>query len=207
MSLILEGALVVPPLLSAESIGHLVGSGWCCQPLVEPASASKLLSEDCYQLFESRRFEPARIGSGVLRKVQTHIRSDKTCWWDPLEPTDVQTSFLVLADQLRLQLNRELFTALHDLEVHYAIYPPGGQYSAHLDQLNSRSNRVISMVYYMNENWRSKWGGQLRIHEAERYQDIEPLAGTLVLFRSDSILHEVLPTSRQRLSISGWFRN
>jgi SM-20-related protein len=34
--------------------------------------------------------------------------------------------------------------------------------------------------------------------------DILPLAGRLVCFRSDQIEHEVLPATRERLSLTGW---
>ena len=40
----------------------------------------------------------------------------------------------------------------------------------------------------------------------ERVRDIAPRGGTLVLFDSVSIPHEVLPTkSKERFACSGWF--
>jgi SM-20-related protein len=36
--------------------------------------------------------------------------------------------------------------------------------------------------------------------------DVLPVGGTLVLFLSQRIAHEVLPGNRVRLSIAGWFK-
>jgi Rps23 Pro-64 3,4-dihydroxylase Tpa1-like proline 4-hydroxylase len=39
----------------------------------------------------------------------------------------------------------------------------------------------------------------------EHYMDIIPDLGTLVLFDSATVPHEVLPTKRDRLAVVGWF--
>ena len=53
-------------------------------------------------------------------------------------------------------------------------------------------------------------GGQLRIYTDEtdenRYQEITPIGGRLVLFLSARFLHEVMPARRERLGVTGWFR-
>ena len=41
----------------------------------------------------------------------------------------------------------------------------------------------------------------------ERYRDIEPVAGRLVLFLTERREHAVMPTRRPRLSLTGWFRS
>lgn len=41
--------------------------------------------------------------------------------------------------------------------------------------------------------------------EAVYYADITPLPGTMVLFESTAVLHEVMPTNRGRVCIVGWF--
>ena len=37
-------------------------------------------------------------------------------------------------------------------------------------------------------------------------RDVLPVAGTLVCFLSDRFDHEVLPATRERLALTGWFR-
>jgi SM-20-related protein len=67
--------------------------------------------------------------------------------------------------------------------------------------------RIITSILYLNENWHKEDGGQLRIYTGENsYQDILPQAGQLVIFLSSEFFHEVLPTNRERLSITGWYK-
>ena len=54
-------------------------------------------------------------------------------------------------------------------------------------------------------------GGQLRMYlknepQEELQYDVQPTGGCLVVFLSGEIPHEVLPASRERLSLTGWFR-
>jgi SM-20-related protein len=65
----------------------------------------------------------------------------------------------------------------------------------------------VSLVLYLNEDWAPAAGGELRIFDAaDDHRDIEPIAGRLVYFLTPGREHAVLPTQRDRLSISGWFR-
>ena len=45
-----------------------------------------------------------------------------------------------------------------------------------------------------------------RPESGEEMARVVPRAGTLLLFMSEEIEHEVLPTRRDRASIAGWFR-
>jgi len=59
----------------------------------------------------------------------------------------------------------------------------------------------------LNEGWTPAAGGELRIFDAAGgHRDIEPIAGRLVCFLTPGREHAVLPTRRDRFSISGWFR-
>ena len=40
----------------------------------------------------------------------------------------------------------------------------------------------------------------------QRVHDVAPTAGTLVVFLSGDVPHEVLAAGRERLSLTGWFR-
>lgn len=63
--------------------------------------------------------------------------------------------------------------------------------------LAQRGDRVL---------WLHEHGGQLRLHLADGPVAVLPAAGTCVLFRSDAVLHEVLPATRPRLSVTAWLR-
>jgi SM-20-related protein len=108
---------------------------------------------------------------------------------------------------LRLELNREAYLGLFELELHYALYPPGAGYERHLDQPQGTTQRKVSLVLYLNDGWGPGDGGALRMHEARNQAlDIEPVGGRLVCFLTSGREHQVLPARRERLSISGWFR-
>ena len=74
----------------------------------------------------------------------------------------------------------------------------------------SACSAASSSVLYLNEDWDETAGGALRLYDGMNpiapYRDIAPIAGLLVLFLSADFDHEVLPATRERLSIAGWFR-
>ena len=156
-------------------------------------------------------FAAARIGSsgsgsgGVQRREE--IRGDSICWIvPPLLPAEQYLS--AQFETLRLELNSRALLGLFELELHYAWYPPGAGYARHVDQPQGRAQRQVSLVLYLNEEWSPGAGGELRIFDAAGgHRDIEPIAGRLVCFLTPGREHEVLPTQRERLSVSGWFRS
>lgn len=111
-----------------------------------------------------------------------------------------------------------------ETELGYVYYPTGGFYERHVDvPAGSRSwdgrsvssgrpcavRREVSVLIYLDDDWQPAWGGTLRIHKraaAETVLDVPPVAGTLVLLRSDTIEHEVRPTHRPRQAVVGWLR-
>jgi SM-20-related protein len=151
-------------------------------------------------------FAAARVGAPGTEQRREVIRGDFTCWLrEPLAPCE-RVLFDRLED-LRLQLNRDLFLGLFELEWHYASYPPGAAYARHVDQPSGSVRRQISLVLYLNPGWQPSDGGALRIYTADRnYVDVEPLGGRLVCFLTSGREHEVMPARRERHSISGWFR-
>jgi SM-20-related protein len=151
-------------------------------------------------------FAAARVGGGTSALRRADIRGDLTCWIDaPLFPAE--RILLERLEHLRLELNREAYLGLFDLELHYAVYPPGTGYARHVDQPRGRGQRAVSLVLYLNEEWDAGAGGELRIFDADdAYRDVEPIAGRLVCFLTAEREHAVLPAQRERLSVSGWFR-
>jgi SM-20-related protein len=65
----------------------------------------------------------------------------------------------------------------------------------------------VSAVFYLNPAWQPEQGGVLRLYLADQTtRDVPPEAGSLLVFLSADMPHEVLPASRERLSLTGWFR-
>ncbi len=151
-------------------------------------------------------FKKAGIGNAHLFQVDREIRGDYIKWISREKAQPAAIHFLERIETLMESLNQTLFLSLKDYECHFAIYPPGTFYEKHLDQFRSTNNRKISFAFYLNKNWKKGDGGELRLHQ-EEILDIEPLMGRLVLFRSDTVEHEVLVTSKDRYSITGWMRD
>ena len=146
------------------------------------------------------------VGHGARRAQRPDIRGDKTRWLEKSDASSAQRAYFDAMDALRSGLNRELMLGLDELEAHFALYAPGTRYARHRDRFRDDDARVLSSVFYLNEDWRESDGGALRLYLQDRRLDIYPSAARLVLFLSADFEHEVLPATRERLSIAGWFR-
>ena len=173
--------------------------------IISPAEAREL--RECASIRDVRGdFAAARIGAGGALQRLERVRGDFTCWLqEPLLPPE--RDLLERLEGLRLQLNREAFLGLLELELHYAKYPRGARYERHVDQPQGIEARKLSLVLYLNSQWQTADGGELRIRQDDSsFVDVEPLEGRLVCFLTADREHEVLTARRERLSISGWFR-
>jgi len=154
-------------------------------------------------LFNDSSLRKAGIGK-KNKLINETIRGDSIQWIDKETAESELKLYLSRLDALRMFLNQNLYLSLKDFEVHLASYPVGAFYKRHLDQFKSDDHRKLSVILYLNENWKENDGGQLRMHLKGGSKDYLPLAGRLICFRSDLIEHEVLPATRERLSITGW---
>lgn len=155
-------------------------------------------------LLEQREFSKAAIGSAEKRQVESSIRGDFIYWLDPEKDREM-SDFFALADEVMLNIRQQLFLSLSDYEFHFALYPPETKYEKHVDQFRGQDNRVISLLIYLNEDWETGDGGELKIYQQEDNDLIvEPLARRLLMFKSDTVEHEVLQTNTHRRSLTGW---
>ena len=119
------------------------------------------------------------------------------------------------------------------MSVQLACYPGAGEgYVRHVDTFGGgadhgsqpvtvkKSHRKITALYYLNPNWQEGDGGKLRAYykspepqssqdsksnqALELQWDIEPKLDRLVLFRSDVVPHEVLPSNAIRYALTCW---
>jgi SM-20-related protein len=193
------------PMLSAV-VDDLATRGWSEQANFLPADLVRALATECRRRAAEGELNPAGVGRGAAQEVREAIRGDHTLWLDPGESDDCD-QYLDAMDELRLAINQGLFIGLEDYECHFALYPPGAFYRRHLDRFRDDDRRAVSAVFYLNENWQPGDGGELRMFLADEVvRDVQPTAGTLVVFLSGDIPHEVLAARRDRLSLTGWFR-
>lgn len=146
-----------------------------------------------------------KAGISKQGSVHTEIRGDYIRWIDPQTADEATQVYLNRLTDLIQYLKQTLFISIQDAELHYTVYPPGTFYRRHLDQFRHDDHRKLSVICYLNENWKENEGGQLKLYLDEgKEETILPEGGRLVIFRSDLIEHEVLPAIRHRLSITGW---
>ena len=187
-------------------IDDLAARGWSRLDNVLPASLTHELAEECRKRARAGALNPARVGRGQGLAVREGIRGDSIQWLEHGQsaPSD---GYLQAMDELRSALNQAFYLGLEDFECHFACYPPGAFYQKHLDRFRDDDRRTVTAVYYLNEAWQTEHGGALRLYLADETElDVLPSAGTLVLFISAELPHEVLPATRERLSLTGWFR-
>lgn len=186
----------------AQELAH--GGISVCRDLV-PGDLLLAVRDEARRLAGSAALKPAATGRGDGKQTGV-VRGDMTRWLDDAACGPASARFLALLDQLRRDLNRELMLGLHEVEAHYALYPPGAGYARHRDRFRDDDARVVSLVCYLNDDWPDEAGGQLRLHLPDGTRDIAPRMGTTALFLSDEVEHEVMPATRERLSIAAWFR-
>ena len=166
-------------------------------------SEAATLRGEVMQRYAEGELSRARTGSGPNIRIVENVRGDHIQW---VEPSNLDFPYFFERVTAVMDLIRTTcFVPVHYSEMHFAVYPVGAYYKRHLDVFAAHKSRKISMVCYLPE-----YGGQLRMYlpdetGAESHLDIDPIAGRLVVFRSELMEHEVLPALRERCSITGWF--
>lgn len=159
---------------------------------------------------EAGQFRSAGIGNQQVA-VETTIRGDEILWLDETTAIPEEAAFLQRIGQFVQYVNQTCYLGLRESEFHYALYPTGTFYKRHLDRFRSDSRRKLSVVCYLNVDWQETDGGQLALYlpdtdGSERSVTVAPLGGRLVCFDSGQLEHEVLPATRERLSLTGWLK-
>ncbi len=159
-------------------------------------------------LWQEGQFQAAKVGRGAQQQKAAEIRSDAILWLELEDPQwqDLRGEI----DQLKRDLNETFYLGVQRFECHLARYAEGQFYDRHIDQSESGKNqpeaRVLSFVLYLNPNWTPGDGGELCLFHKGPEIRIEPRWGRLMLFRSDTVPHAVMKSSRERWSLTGWFR-
>lgn len=184
----------------------LENQGYSIRPLALPEQLLISLSEH-QQAMKAEQFASAGIGRGEAYLKNEFVRTDEICWITG--ESAAGKDWLNWAGKLQHFLNRHLFLGLFSFECHFSHYSPGSYYKRHFDAFKGEANRVLSIVTYLNPGWTGEDGGELVLYRDDNDKEgikIVPLLGTLVVFLSEEFPHEVLPASRDRYSIAGWFR-
>lgn len=180
----------------------LVEQGWAATPtLLKPAFWDAL--EQLKHATAAPLLVPAGTGKAISFQAQS-VRGDRIRWLEGASVEEVRV--LEGLEGLRQELRTLLRVPLNEVEAHLACYPPGAGYARHLDAFRRDNSRLVSLVCYLNPAWESAHGGCLRLHLPEGPVDVAPRRGESAVFLSETIEHEVLPSTVERWSLACWFR-
>ncbi|KAF1334872.1 C transferase, partial [Globisporangium splendens] len=185
-------------------------------------------------LTKTELFHEAKVGHGDHLRNERTVRGDRIHWVK--RPSDLNRSDVLHPAILYLMKQVESVAygfkkANPDLDLRnvtstqFAIFPGDGSrfvkhtdtYStAHQDEsgISSSSDglvRILTCVYYLNQDWVPEHEGQLRVYVKGtstlpmQHWDVAPKLDTLVVFRSLDVEHEVLPTFHERMAITVWY--
>ncbi len=181
--------------------GFFIQDGFLGEPLAAEAA------DQIDRLFAAGQMRAGRLSRGRHQRFDPQVRSDLITWLDPLTTSPPWHQVRERFDGLRIGLNRTLYLGLNDLEIQLACYPGGGaRYARHLDTFRGSTNRRITAICYLNPGWEPHDGGLLRLYLSDGQLDVEPRLDRLLVFLSDAVEHEVLPTLAVRRTVTVWFR-
>lgn len=194
-----------------EILDQLAEDGFVVIPDALPPASTEGLLQEWQRRYEAGASTLAQIGKGHQQHQAQSIRSDRIHWLDASDPQpDVAAWFAAVRNWSRA-VNQSLYLSINAFECHFACYEPGAFYQKHRDRFQSDNGRRLSLVFFLNKDWQSSDGGELVIFdpedEARMLSIISPTFGTLVIFDSQRFPHEVRPTLRQRLSLTGWLKS
>lgn len=208
------------PRLSPSNLQELTSKGYVIIENFLNDDLQEKLRQDVNSLRSKSKFNIAKIGQDSTNELNTDIRVAETCFLGPSKLTDLpnqdRSTLYTILDYIREDLPQPLDTNLS--EFLYAYYPTGGFYRRHRDAIPGSASilRKYSLLLYLNKDWKEEKGGKLRLHmdsggdflpagEEPNFQDVDPCGGTLVLFESDKLPHEVLDTQAERVAVVGWY--
>jgi len=145
----------------------------------------------------------AGTGNSMLVNHNKLVRSDKIYWLDRIHNNLHENAFFDLMDLFITHLNSTCYAGITGYEFHYTLYEKGSFYKRHLDNFKQNGTRAFSMIMYLNT---AVDGGEFRIYQENKWEDITPNAGKSVFFKSNELEHEVLVTRLPRMSITGWLK-
>lgn len=209
------------------------------------SAATARICQDALALADAGLAVPCAVGDRDGMPLDGSQRESRQCSLRPPPANhigcvktrdDLESSVNSLREQLQSSAQLELPQLQPFLtELKYLLYPVGGHFGRHLDaqiaddgwRRQGRSSadggslsgsalrRVISFILYLNSEWSSADGGELRVFPAyergrgqhtEHTADILPEGGTLVILASADVEHLVRETRKERQCVVGWFR-
>jgi Rps23 Pro-64 3,4-dihydroxylase Tpa1-like proline 4-hydroxylase len=159
---------------------------------------------------KSLRYDQIPLGDDIAYKLDTGsiYKTHNKFWSD--SPKAFHKFFNAMN---KLNLPSDLFSIMAH------VYEPGAEISWHKDY-----SSIASYSFYLHDEWRSEWGGQLLTTDAtdeynhngtvfDHRQDVmspgigkyyEPIPNRLVIIKDE--LHKVNRVQHRRISLTGFFK-
>lgn len=201
-----------PPVSQFESIiNGILADGFGVADDFLSSADVLVLARQLRHRKQAGQFHGAGTGNRQVLVVEQATRGDEILWLNEASATAEEAAFLSRIGEFMQYVNQTCYLGLRESEFHYALYPTGTFYKRHLDQFRTDPRRKLSVICYLNTGWQPTDGGQLALYlpnadGTERTETILPLGGRLVCFESARLEHEVLPATRERLSLTGWLK-
>jgi SM-20-related protein len=199
-----------------EIIEAIAEQGYYVGASIFDAALTNSLRARTQALHKDGALHDAKIGRSDTTNRNPSVRTDRTRWLDDAPIDSAERAAVDAVSSLRLRLNEALFIGVEHAELHFAHYAAGAFYKTHRDRFADDDARILSLVFYLNDDWSSDAGGELVLYDADlndptdsrlrELRRVQPRAGTMVAFRSEKFPHEVLPATRDRYSLTGWLR-
>lgn len=183
-----------------------------CDDLVQQSWSHKknfFNNELCDELFDVLTSKKTNIaGIGINGDIDSNIRNDRILWLDK-DDDSIEAcvkEYLNIMDELKNKFNYNLYAGIDEYNGHFSTYEAGCKYGKHIDRLKNHPNeRILTWITYLNPFYDRKNEGCLKLYVNHKEIIIPPEHGSIVCFRSDDILHEVMLTHANRHAITGWF--
>jgi SM-20-related protein len=148
---------------------------------------------------------PAGVGRGGA--VDPSVRGDRIA----LVEADLPglSSLFTALDGVARECARAACLTLVGCTRQVALYPGGGaRYARHVDAFRTGAPgpvRRLTTIYYPNVGWGDVDGGELVLALPSGERSVLPAADRLVVFLSERVEHEVLPSRRDRWAVTAWY--
>lgn len=174
--------------------------------VLEGVSPSGAARGDRFVVTSDQRLDSAVTSAGVVNAPCAAVRGLA----DQLSALGVALSDSLAAEP-RLQM-----TITRNTEGLLACFPGNGaKYNCHYDG-GGTDPRKLTAILYVNPEWHDEADGRLMMYDAGSFsaahgpgekcwRSVRPRAGSLVLFRSDLVLHKVNPTWERRFALTMFY--
>ncbi|WP_309893053.1 2OG-Fe(II) oxygenase [Archangium sp.] len=195
-----------PLSLRDEEIQSLGERGWFTRASFLGEAEARAVHAEAKARVEAGQLRPAGIRRGADHTLDRATRGDFITWVTQEEEGSgirrLRDTYAALGETL----SAEAYLGLGRFDLQLAWYPgDGALYARHFDAFPGQSNRRVTAIYYLNPDWVPAHGGLLRLYPEGGPVDVEPTLDRLVVFLSERIEHEVLPSQAPRLALTAWF--